>query len=250
MATGLDQLGIFGVKQAGVCTFTSLATNKPELYIGFANSISLEMSSTPSYAKSQGVNAIAFDGQPEASLTINTEMTSFDLLRFIMGSPLKNQATDFYKRETVILKTEAEQITLKEDTIVADSVCVFELGADGNTQGAELETATVSGNKVTMTGGVTGNRYVIYYMTNKTASTFMVKAKKEITGFYKLSMICEGKTWASGEKALLQIVFNKVSPQPNLSIEFSAENPSSFEIVLDVLMDDEDNMFSITPITQ
>ena len=245
MATGLDSMGVFGVKSAGYLTFTSLLTNLPSLYIGYANSISLECSADSVYAKAQGVNAIAWEGEKETSLTINTEMTSFDLLSFIMGSELREKATDFYRRETVTLVTVDEVITLKEATIVADSVAVFELGKDGNTQGEKLSTATVAGNKVTMTGGLANAQYVIYYMTNKTAKTFMVSAKKAVTGSYQLNMIVEGKSWANGQAMPMEIEFKKVEAKTSLSLEFSSENPSSFEITLDVLADGNGDLFEI-----
>lgn len=245
MAIGLEAMGVFGVKNAGSLIFTSLITNKPSLYIGFANSITLDCSADSVAAKAQGVDAITWEGAKTTSLKIATEMTSFDLLGFVMGSTLREQSTNFYKRETVVLKTEAEQITLKEATIVADSVCVFELGADGNTQGAELTTATVSGNKVTMTGGKVGSRYVIYYMTSKTAKTFMVKAKKEVQGFYQLNMIVEGKSWANGQAMPMEIEFKKVEAQTSLSLEFSSESPSSFEMTLNVLQDGNGDLFEI-----
>lgn len=245
MATGLDAMGVFGVKNAGYITLTSLLTKKPELYIGYANSINLECSADQVFAKSQGVNALSWEGSKETTLTINTEMTSFALLGFIMGSKLSSKATDFYRREVVTLDTIDQVITLKEPTIVTDSVCVFELALDGNTQGAELSTATVATNQVTMTGGKAGEQYVIYYMTNKTAQTFMVSAKKEITGFYQLNMVVEGKALANGQAIPLEIEFKKVEAKTSLSLEFSAENPSSFSIELSVLADGNGDLFEI-----
>lgn len=245
MATGLDAMGVFGVKNAGYITFTSLVTRKPSLYIGFANSITLDCNADSVYAKAQGVNAISWEGEKETTLKINTEMTSFDLLGFIMGSTLREKATNFYHRETVVLKTNDEVITLKEATIVANSVCVFTLGADGNTQGEELSTATIATNKVTMTGGKAGESYVIYYMTNKTAKTFMVSAKKEVSGFYQLNMIVEGKSWANGQAMPMEIEFKKTEAKTSLSLEFSSENPSTFEITVDVLADGNGDLFEI-----
>lgn len=249
MATDLNALSLMGIKNAGSLTFTSLITKKPELYIGYANSVSVSTTNSPSYAKAQGDNAVSFKGSTEATMSINVELLSFDLLRFIMGSPLKEKATNFYHREVVTLDTIDQVITLKEATIVADSVCVFALAPDGNTQGAELGTATVATNKVTMTGGQAGEQYAIYYMTNKTAKTFMVSAGQEITGFYQLNMIVEGKRWSDGGKSLLELELKKVSPIADLSLEFSAENPSSFEIKLDILKDGNGDFYEIKPIT-
>lgn len=249
MAKDLNALSLMGIKNAGSLTFYNLQTKKPEFYIGFANSVSINTTNTPSYAKAQGDNAVQFKGATEASIEIGVELMSFDLMRFIMGSPLKEKATNFYKREVVVLKTADEQITLKEATIVADSVTVYELADDGNTQGNELATATVSGNKVTMTGGLEGKQYVIYYMTNATAQTFMVSASDELSSFYKLEFICEGKRWSDGGKSLMEIEIKKCAPVSDLSLEFSAENPSAFTIKLDILKDANGDFYEIKQLT-
>mgnify|MGYP006326846917 FL=1 len=96
-----------------------------------------------------------------------------------------------------------------------------------------------------MTGGTEGKTYVVYYMTTKTAKTFMVEAESTLSAFYKLNMITFGKAWADGGKVPMEIEFLKVSPQRSLSLTFSAEDPSSFEINLDILADGEGNLFEI-----
>lgn len=245
---GLDKLGIFGVKDAGDLVFYSLITGKPSLRIGYANDINLELSSEAQYALSRGVRSISWEGSREASLTINTNLTSFDLLGFVLGSELKEESTDFYIQHKHKVASNDEVVTLPDATIVSNSVCVQLLGADGNTIISNLDTATASGNQVTLTGATTGQSVVISYMTNKTAQKFMVKAKRVLSEYYKLVMIVEGKLAENGAVAPLQVVFNKVAPQANLSLAFSSTDPSSFEINLDILELDGD-MFEFDVIT-
>lgn len=238
---------LYGIKDAGDLTFTNLTTNEPELYIGYANSVQIDLTSDTVYAYAKGAKAVSWDKPLEGTMKISVDLMSFDLMGFIMGSKLSEKATEFYQRETFKLKSADEEITLgaSASEIKEDTVCVYELGADKNSQGAALETAAYAEGKVTMTGGLEGVTYVVYYMTTKTAKTFMVEAESTLSAFYKLNMITAGKAWADGGKVPMEIEFLKVSPQRALSLTFSAEEPSSFEVNLDILADGEGKLFEI-----
>ena len=238
---------LYGIKDAGDLTFTNLTTNEPELYIGYANSVQIDLTSDTVYAYAKGAKAVSWDKPLEGTMKISVDLMSFDLMGFIMGSKLSEKATEFYQRETFKLKSADEEVTLgaSASEIKEDTVCVYELGADKNSQGAELSTATYAEGKVTMTGGLEGKTYVVYYMTTKTAKTFMIEAESTLSAFYKLNMITAGKAWADGGKVPMEIEFLKVSPQRALSLTFSAEEPSSFEVNLDILADGEGNLFEI-----
>ena len=238
---------LYGIKDAGDLTFTNLTTNEPELYIGYANSVQIDLTSDTVYAYAKGAKAVSWDKPLEGTMKISVDLMSFDLMGFIMGSKLSEKATEFYQRETFKLKSADEQVTLgaSASEIKEDTVCVYELGADKNSQGAALSTAAYAEGKVTMTGGLEGKTYVVYYMTTKTAKTFMIEAESTLSAFYKLNMITAGKAWADGGKVPMEIEFLKVSPQRALSLTFSAEEPSSFEVNLDILADGEGNLFEI-----
>ena len=238
---------LYGIKDAGDLTFTNLTTNEPELYIGYANSVQIDLTSDTVYAYAKGAKAVSWDKPLEGTMKISVDLMSFDLMGFIMGSKLSEKATEFYQRETFKLKSADEQVTLgaSASEIKDGTICVYELGADKNSQGAALETAAYAEGKVTMTGGLEGKTYVVYYMTTKTAKTFMIEAESTLSAFYKLNMITAGKAWADGGKVPMEIEFLKVSPQRALSLTFSAEEPSSFEVNLDILADGEGNLFEI-----
>lgn len=238
---------LYGIKDAGDLTFTNLTTNEPELYIGYANSVQIDLTSDTVYAYAKGAKAVSWDKPLEGTMKISVDLMSFDLMGFIMGSKLSEKVTEFYQRETFKLKSADEEVTLgaSASEIKEDTVCVYELGADKNSQGAALSTATYAEGKVTMTGGLEGVTYVVYYMTTKTAKTFMIEAESTLSAFYKLNMITAGKAWADGGKVPMEIEFLKVSPQRALSLTFSAEEPSSFEVNLDILADGEGNLFEI-----
>ena len=238
---------LYGIKDAGDLTFTNLTTNEPELYIGYANSVQIDLTSDTVYAYAKGAKAVSWDKPLEGTMKISVDLMSFDLMGFIMGSKLSEKATEFYQRETFKLKSADEEVTLSASAseIKDDTICVYELGADKNSQGAALTTATYADGKVTMTGGLEGVTYVVYYMTTKTAKTFMVAAESTLSAFYKLNMITAGKAWADGGKVPMEIEFLKVAPQRALSLTFSAEEPSSFEVNLDILADGEGNLFEI-----
>ena len=238
---------LYGIKDAGDLTFTNLTTDEPEVYIGYANSVQIDLTSDTVYAYAKGAKAVSWDKPLEGTMKISVDLMSFDLMGFIMGSKLSEKATEFYQRETFKLKSADEEVTLgaSASEIKDDTICVYELGADKNSQGAALETAAYAEGKVTMTGGLEGKTYVVYYMTTKTAKTFMVEAESTLSAFYKLNMITAGKAWADGGKVPMEIEFLKVAPQRALSLTFSAEEPSSFEVNLDILADGEGNLFEI-----
>lgn len=238
---------LYGIKDAGDLTFTNLTTNEPELYIGYANSVQIDLTSDTVYAYAKGAKAVSWDKPLEGTMKISVDLMSFDLMGFIMGSKLSEKVTEFYQRETFKLTAADEEVTLSASAseIKDGTVCVYELGADKNSQGAALSTATYADGKVTMTGGLEGVTYVVYYMTTKTAKTFMIEAESTLSAFYKLNMITAGKAWADGGKVPMEIEFLKVSPQRALSLTFSAEEPSSFEVNLDILADGEGNLFEI-----
>ena len=206
---------LYGIKDAGDLTFTNLTTNEPELYIGYANSVQIDLTSDTVYAYAKGAKAVSWDKPLEGTMKISVDLMSFDLMGFIMGSKLSEKVTEFYQRETFKLKSADEEVTLSASAseIKDGTICVYELGADKNSQGAALSTATYAEGKVTMTGGLEGVTYVVYYMTTKTAKTFMIEAESTLSAFYKLNMITAGKAWADGGKVPMEIEFLKVSPK-------------------------------------
>lgn len=241
---------LYGIMNAGDLQFKNLATGENDLYIGYANKVSVELTADTVYAYAKGAKAVSFDKPTEGTMTISVDLMSFDLMGFILGSSLKSQVTNFYKRETFTVAEADQEVTLsaKPTDIVGSSVAVYALGKDLNSQGSKISTASYLNGKVTLTGCKEGDRVVIYYMTQATANVFKVSANKAINGFHQLNMVTTGKSWADGGEVPMELEFKKVSPQTNVTFGFDAKDVTSFDIKLDLLADSNNDIFEIKDI--
>ena len=239
--------GLYGIKDCGDLTLYNRKTGKPALYINYANSFEISFSSSPVYATKKGKKAIVWDGEMEGTCTISTQLTSNELFALIFGGELAQGAQTLYKRETFVLKSNDEQVTL-QGTPKGDKVHVYVLDGDGATHAQELASVSATGSQVTLTGGTTGQTVAVYYMEAGTGGTFTIKGTKDSSD-YKLVCVAYGKSYENGDRVPMQITLPKVAPQSNATLTFSAENPSSFDIVLDVLVDEEDNLLILDDLT-
>lgn len=232
----LSSYGLMGIKDAGNLSFISNTTGKPALYIDYANTFSVELNADAVFAMKKGAKAIKWDKPLEGSITIGMEMASTEMFSFLLGSPFKTVAdTVFHKREVHTLKTVDEAITLKETTIVADSVTVMKINKDGVTMIGELSTATVEGNIVTCTGGKKGDVIAIYYQVKKEAKKFTVSAEKVLNENYKLVCITTCRLYQGQTDVPVELEFFSVSPQQSVTFAFDSENPSTFEMKVDIM---------------
>lgn len=239
--------GLYGIKDCGDLTLYNRKTGKPALYINYANSFEISFSSSPIYATKKGKKAIVWDGEMEGTCTISTQLTSNELFALIFGGELAQGMQTLYKRETFTLKTNDEQVNLA-GTPKEDKVHVFVLDGDGATHAEELASVSATGKQVTLTGGKKGQTIAVYYMEEGTGGTFTIKGTKDSSD-YKLVCVAYGKSYENGDRVPMQITLPKVAPQSNATLTFSAENPSSFDIVLDVLVDENDDLLILDDLT-
>lgn len=240
--------GLYGIKDCGDLTLYNRKTGKPALHINYANSFEISFSSSPVYATKKGKKAIVWDGEIEGTCTISTQLTSNELFALVFGGELTTGAQKLYKREVFTLTSADEVVTIK-GTPKGDTVNAFVIGADGATHEEELASASVSGKSVTLTGGAKGDKVAVYYLEDGVGGTFTVKGTKD-SADYKLVCLAFGKDYATGEPTPMQITLPKVAPQTNATLTFSAENPSSFDIVLDILIDENDELLIIDDLVE
>lgn len=232
----LSSYGLMGIKDAGDLQFYSNVTGKPVLYMDYANTFNVELNAEAVYAMKKGAKAIKWDKPLEGTIKIGMELASTEMFSFLLGSPFKTVAdTVFHKREVHTLKTADEVITLKETTPIAESVIVKKLNKDGVTMIGELTSATVSTNQVTCTGGVTGDVVAIYYQVKKEARKFTVSAEKVLNENYKLVCITTCRLFSGQTDVPIELEFFSVSPQQSVTFAFDTENPSSFEMTVDIM---------------
>lgn len=76
----------FAIKDAMDLKITKVGESSPLMTIDFLNGCSFERSTENVFAKKKGINAIAFAGTTEGTLSINSEMTNIDLLAMQLGA--------------------------------------------------------------------------------------------------------------------------------------------------------------------
>lgn len=240
--------GLYGIKDCGDLTLYNRRTGKPALHINYANSFEISFSSSPVYATKKGKKAIVWDGEIEGTCTISTQLTSSELFALVFGGELTTGAQNLYKREQFVLTMNDEVVNLK-GTPKGETVNAFVVNGDGATHESEIASPSVSGKAVTLTGGKKGQKVAVYYLEDGVGGTFTVKGTKDSVD-YKLVCLAFGKSYETGEQIPMQITLPKVAPQTNATLTFSSENPSSFDIVLDVLIDEDDNLLILDDLVE
>ena len=76
----------FAIKDAMDLKITKSGEGSPLMTIDFLNGCSFERNTENVFAKKKGINAIAFAGTTEGTLSINSEMTNIDLLAMQLGA--------------------------------------------------------------------------------------------------------------------------------------------------------------------
>lgn len=76
----------FAIKDAMDLKITKIGEGSPLMTIDFLNGCSFERNTENVFAKKKGINAIAFAGTTEGTLSINSEMTNIDLLAMQLGA--------------------------------------------------------------------------------------------------------------------------------------------------------------------
>ena len=221
------------------------ASGKPVLHCDYANTTSMEMTSESVFAYG-GWNRpkrVAFNGQREATFTIETQMRSFELYSLITGASIETSA-DLVRRE-VVTASATPSLTVA-DTPVSGTVFVF---AEDDDCGTAL-TVSVSGKVITNGSGsssiVANSKYIVYYTTTK--STGVQRLNVTSTTFPKDVKIY-GETYMKtedGELLPYKLVIYKASPQANITLDNTNEgDPTSLTIVMDVTVDGDNNMMDL-----
>lgn len=240
----VDIQALSGIKDAGDINFTDISTGTEALYMNYANTFKLDLSTDSVSAKGKGVARVDFALPTEGELTIGCELINFDLFALIMGSSLLSGQVDYFKRDLFTLTSADEIVTLTE-TPKGAKVEVYTVSADGATHTGKLDTASCTTNKVTCTGGVVGDVVAIYYVTEKTGRSFKIKGTPENTKYYRINAVVAMKSSVDGVDSFIELDIKKASVQNSISIEFSAENPSSFEIKLKLLADGTNDLIEV-----
>lgn len=214
-----------------VCDISILdyVTQKPIMYIDYANATSTELTGENVYAYGGHghVKRVTFTGERAGTLTLETQVQTFELYQMITGGTLSDTAK-VVKRE--VLTAGSDGLTLSA-TPVDDTVNVYAATDDC---GTSLE-ASVSGTKVTGDGITNGKEYIVYYIEEKSN----VKSVSIGAQSFPKNVTIHGETYMtteSGETIPYKMIAWKAMPQSNAQFGFSnTGDPQTLTITFDLM---------------
>ncbi|WP_440110360.1 hypothetical protein [Paenibacillus sp. QZ-Y1] len=210
-----------------------LVSSTPLMKMDYANTSSLELSSSRVYAMGAGTRRIAWDGEKTATLTVETQIFSLEHLALLAGEEIKKGKQNVYKTE--ILQVASDNTVTLKKTPVGD-VVVFPFVNGLSVK--ENQPHTVVDKTITIGAGATvqpGDEVEVYYQTEITQVNKLSFTAK---GFPKYVKLVGDTIWVdetSTEAVGSQMVFYKAKIQPNFTLSNSSEgDPSTLTLVFDL----------------
>lgn len=224
----------------------------PLMYIDYANASSVELTGEAVYAYGghNHVKRVTFQGNREATLTLETQVQSFKLYQLITGGEIDTQGATLVQRE--VITASSSGLTLAE-TPEANTVYVF---ADGDDCGTKIQ-VTVSGKNVTGTGITSNKTFIVYYKAKKTtAGDTKVTSISLGAANYGQDVTITGLTYMKtegGDLVPYRIVAYKAQAQSNATWGFSNDgDPQTLTITFDLMADskNDDKMLDLIMIEE
>jgi hypothetical protein len=219
------------------CVFLDYATQKPYLYVDYANTTTTEMSGNivKAYGGQGRPAKISFSGEKEGTVKIETQITPFKFFSVLTGASMETTAK-YIKREK--LKTTALGAITLSVAAVGD-INVFEADDDCGT----AKTVTGTGTAFTITGITEVTDVIAYYWINKTTGVEKLAIKNTT---FPRAFTFQGdtlyKTTGDVDVVARQIIY-KCSPQPAFSLSYAnSGDPVTVTMTCDMLCDDNGNM--------
>lgn len=221
----------FANRDVAEITIVDYATQKPFLYIDFANTTASEMTgeSVYAYGGHGHPKRVTFNGERSGTFTIETQIQTFKLYQMMTGGVISSSAK-FIKREVL---TAASGLTLSAEPADA-TVSVYAAEDDC---GVELE-ATVSGTTVTGEGISDGSQYVVYYIEQKNEGVTSISIG---ANDFPKAVTIYGETFMKTESEDIipyKLIAYKAQPQTNMSFSWAnTGDPQTLTITFDLMAD-------------
>lgn len=212
-------------------TIVDYVTGKPVMYIDYANANSTELTGEAVYAYGghNHVRRVTFQGERAGTLTLETQIQTFELYQLATGGVLKTEG-NFIQREKLVCTS--GKLTLSA-TPVDGSVNVYAASDDCGTE----ITASVSGTSVTLTGGADGSEYIVYYVKKLEGVNVLSISTKDFPTDVRIYGETFMKTETSDIIAYKMIAW-KAAAQPNANWGFSnTGDPATLTITFDLMPD-------------
>ena len=224
----------YGLKEVANVIFFDVSTGKPVIFFDTLKVSTIENTSESAEARGGQGNGklMSWDFGRTATLTMQDALLSDLSLSLLAGTTVKKKDVTVVGREVLTVKD--GEVTLKE-TPISSSVTVYKVNK--GTMGEEILAPTVVGNEVALSGATDGEQVMVFYsyiaVDNATQVTF---SADKFPATYKVV----GDTVVRGEDGVdrvMQFVINKAKLQTNFTLTMEAENVSTFDFTLDVLVD-------------
>lgn len=224
----------YGLKEVANVIFFDVTTNKPVIFFDTLKVSTIENTSESAEARGGQGNGklMTWDYGRTATLTMQDALLSDLSLSLLAGTTVKSQDVTVVGRE--VLTVSGGEVTLKEAP-VANSVTAYEVIK--GTMGQEILAPTIAGNTVTLTGATDGDQVMVFYSyVSANKATQVTFSADKFPATYRVV----GDTIVRGEDGVdrvMQFVIPKAKLQTNFTLTMEAENVSTFDFTLDVLVD-------------
>jgi len=230
-------IGRLGSREVLKLQVFDYATQKPLMHFDYANTSTYEGKSTRVYAMGAGAKRIAWDGEKELTLTVETQLFSLEHLAMITGESIVSGARDIYEVETLIVGAD-KKIELRKAPVGAETgVAVFPYVNGVITQNAQA-VESVAGKVVNLATTATvkeGDEVQVFYQYQVLDSKKVSFTSKGFPKYVKLVGDTLYVDEVSAETVDAQLVYYKAKLQPNFTIASSSTgDPGSLSLVFDL----------------
>lgn len=246
---------LYGIKDACNVILKKKSTGKVDLFLDYINDFTLDFKADTVYAMKKGVKAVAWDKNREGSMKWSMELIDLKMVSILLGS-------DFLVGTTSISKKEILTVTTAQATLAtapkSGSLAIYTLDVDNishlveqtvGTPASSPNTYSLAGTQITLnaTSCPDGTKIVCYYLVDSvaTAKKFDVKIDKYPVN-YEVYATSQMKAQATGDNDFVEIHIGNCKPKSNLTLSFTSDNPSKFDIEWDLLADENNNLCSFT----
>jgi len=228
----------YGLKEVANVIFFDISTDKPVVLFDTLKVSTIENASESAEARGGQGNSklMSWDFGRTATLTMQDALLSDLSLSLLAGNAVKSSDVTVVGRETLTVSTMG--VTLKEAPI-ADSVTVYKVVGGVMTEEVTGFTVdSVNTKEIDFTTGVAnGDQVMVFYKyTIATGASQITFSGSAFPATYRVV----GDTVVRGEDGVdrkMQFVIPKAKLQSNFSLTMEAENVSTFDFTLDVLVE-------------
>lgn len=244
MALHLDRYGSRNNLNLQLFDFISSTPNQNDAIMTFdyATTSSNEFTSETVYARGGDGNPkrISWSGDKDSTLTIETQVFTFQHLAMLAGEPIVHGAQNIYKSQVLTVEDDGsggKQVTLAKEPIGGtNTVSAFSYVRGIKADSQDID--TVVGNVVTFASTATvniGEDVEVYYQFTAANAAKLSYTSKGFPNYVKIVGDTLYAQEMGGGVTASQQVFHKAKLQPNFTVTYSPTgDPASLTLVFDL----------------